>query len=147
VTKFNKFCLRWQTFQMVQINQSNQNPHDTNTVSTRNVTYTNRLMWPLAQDFIEPPNNNNKNNKTKMMTTNHWTSFTDTKEGMKIELLKSLGNCLYLLFVIQTWHLVSPHTIKFNSDSSLIDHSNSLTHFRPTRSFSRGLYWSQLFSF
>jgi hypothetical protein len=36
------------------------------------------------------------------MTTNHWKSFTDIKEDRKVELLKSLDNYLYLLFVIQT---------------------------------------------
>jgi len=74
---------------MVQIHQINLNSHDTNTVSLRNVTYLNRLMWLLAEDFIELTNSN-KNN-TKMMTMNHWKSFIDTKEDKKVELLKIIG--------------------------------------------------------
>jgi hypothetical protein len=57
-----------------------------------------------------------------MMTMNHWKSFTDIKaDKKKVELLKSLDNYLYLLFCSSDMTPVSPHTIKFNSDSSLIE--------------------------
>jgi len=94
-------------------------------------------MWLLAKDFIELTNNN-KNNKKKMMTMNHWKSFTDKKDNKKVELLRSLDNYLFTSFCNSDMTpLVSAHTINFNSDSSLIDHYNSLTHFTTTSSFSR----------
>jgi len=72
-----------------------------NTVSLQNVAYLNRLRWQLVEDFIELTNNN-KNN-TKMMTTNHWKSFTDRKEDKKkCRTVKITDSYLYLLFVIQT---------------------------------------------
>jgi hypothetical protein len=146
MTKFNKLFLRWQTFQMVWIHQSNRNSHDTNTVSTQNVAYLNCLMWPLAQDFIELPNNNrqqNKNDDNESMDNLYW-----YKRRLKSRTVKITGQ-----LSLPSFHnsymtpLASPHTIKFNSDYSLIDHSNSLTHFKPTSSFSRASYWSQIFNF
>jgi len=147
MSKFSKFFSRWQTFQIVQIHQSNLNSHDTKTASLRNVTHLNCLMWLLAKDFIELTNNNKNNNKNDDNESSeklYWYKRRQKSWTVKITGQLSLS---FFCNSDMTPPLVSPHTIDFNSESSLIDHYNSLTHFKPTNSFPRASYWSQLFSF